>query len=194
VSPILDSIGSVKGFGWGSFLSANSYESIATSTAGAGGLSSVTFSSIPSTYKHLQIRATARIGVNNPGNDGGYVGLRFNSDTGTNYTTHIINGNGATAGSTAWTGINEIYFQRFAGNNTGANIFGAGVLDILDYQNTNKNTTIRNLAGFDNNGGGLMYLTSGLWLNTSAITSITLTPEAGNFLQYSSLALYGIKG
>ena len=71
----------------------------------------------------------------------------------------------------------------------------APIVDVLDYANTNKFKTIRNLEGFDVNGsGGLVALTSGLYRSTSAITSIKLTPNAGNYAQYSHFALYGIKG
>ena len=75
-----------------------------------------------------------------------------------------------------------------------ANNFGAYIVDILDYASTSKNTTTRALAGYDNNGNGSLYVKSGLWLDTSAITSITVTPNAGNWVEHSTLALYGIKG
>ena len=76
------------------------------------------------------------------------------------------------------------------------NIFGANVLDILDYANTSKYTTARILGGIDINGsGGNIRLDSGVWMNTAAVTSLTISPTtANNFVQYSSFALYGIKG
>jgi len=81
-----------------------------------------------------------------------------------------------------------------AGNTAGANIFGAFVADILDYKNTNKYKTIRALSGNDQNGGGLIGFHSGLWQNTNAITSITITEFNGNnWMQYSHFALYGCK-
>jgi len=75
-----------------------------------------------------------------------------------------------------------------------ASVFAAYVIDILDYANTNKYKTSRNLAGYDNNSGGRVSLNSGNWRNTNAITSITLTCRSDNFQQYSQFALYGIKG
>jgi hypothetical protein len=74
------------------------------------------------------------------------------------------------------------------------NIFGTAVFDLLDYTNTSKYKTTRSLTGHDKNGSGLIVLYSGLWLNTAAVTSITVLPNTGNFNQYTSAALYGIKG
>ena len=70
------------------------------------------------------------------------------------------------------------------------------IFDILDYTNTNKNTTTRALTGNETNGtaGQAILFSSGNWRNTAAITSILIYPSSGNFSQYSSFALYGIKG
>jgi hypothetical protein len=76
-----------------------------------------------------------------------------------------------------------------------SNLFAGYVIDILDYANTNKNKTIRSLAGSDANGSGTIWFGSIAWLSTSAITSLSFNIESGsNFTQYSSFALYGIKG
>jgi hypothetical protein len=74
------------------------------------------------------------------------------------------------------------------------NMFGAGVIDILDYADTNKYKTCRLLGGQDLNGGGRVYSMSSNWQKTAAITQIDLSFETGNCMQYSSFALYGIKG
>jgi hypothetical protein len=163
----------------------NSYESIATVTVGAGGQSSISFSSIPSTYKHLQIRFIA----NNASNSD--VKAQFNGDAASNYARHYLYGDGATAAAGANAGDSAMSFGYVP--NATANIFGAGVIDILDYANTNKYKTTRSLAGNDKNGSGLMVLYSSLWQSTSAITSVSMFPGAGNFNQYSSFALYGCK-
>jgi hypothetical protein len=170
----------------------NSYESIATVTVGSGGQSTITFSSIPSTYQHLQIRYTSRVNVADTGEN---IWLRFNGDTGNNYSYHYILGDGSSASSAGSGSFTRILSGRTAGNNTTANVFGASVIDILDYANTNKNTTARTLTGLENNGSGVVFLESGGWFNTSAVTSITLAETSGNsFVQYSQFALYGIKG
>lgn len=172
------------------------YESIQTVTVGAGGSSSISFSSIPSTYKHLQIRYTARSTVANV-NDG-YTSIRFNGDAtnGNYYFYHVLQGDGtsATAGAGGTNAI--IYTGPCAGNSAAANVFGVGVIDILDYTSTNKNKLPRAFGGMDNNGAGKVGISSGFWFNTAAVTSITIGANAfgNNFMQYSSFALYGIKG
>jgi len=176
------------------------YESIATVTVGAGGASSVSFSSIPSGYQHLQIRGIARANRSTYGAD--TIRLTFNSDSGSNYASHRLLGDGSSAYSNASTTQSRIQFGDCVGTNNGpgAGNVGASVLDILDYANTNKYKTVRLLAGVDVNGtvasfGGVVGLTSGLWQSTAAITSITLVVETGiNFEQYTKFGLFGIKG
>lgn len=168
-----------------------SFESIATTTVGAGGASSITFSSIPSTYTHLQIRGIARGTVVD--NDES-LKLRFNSDSSANYAQHRIYGSGSAvsaAGDASQTACNSFYISA---NNSTASVFGVGVIDILDYANTNKYKTVRLLTGFDNNGNGGLMFRSNLWMSTSVINELTFTANGGNIAQYSSFALYGIKG
>ena len=174
-------------------LSTNSFESIATVTVGLGGQSSISFTSIPSTYKHLQIRGIARSNRAAVVNDS--LHIQFNSDTGSNYTDHYLIGDGSTASANSEVTITNISLYRITGAGAGASTFGVSVIDILDYQNTNKYKTVRALTGDDNNGDGRISLGSGLWSSTSAVTGITLFPNNGSssFVQYSSFALYGIK-
>lgn len=163
------------------------YESIATVTVGSGGSSAITFSSIPSTYQHLQIRIIAR----DAGGSGEFK-IELNSDTTTtNYRRHGIQGDGSTA--YAFTSNNNTDAAMPYSGQT-ASVFGGYVIDILDYANTNKNTTIRTLGGHDLNGSGIMGFYSNLWNNTAAVTSIDLKiPGGTNFAQYSHFALYGCK-
>jgi len=173
--------------------STNSYESIATTTVGAGGSASIDFTSIPSTYTHLQLRAIGRSSGGTTG--GGFIIVRFNSDSGSNYAYHLLGGDGS--GTAVFGGGNqtEMVSERYPLNGDGStSIFGTSIIDILDYKNTNKFKTLRSFGGFDRNGAGAVYVDSGLWRNTNAITSINLTMYLGNFVQYSHLALYGIKG
>lgn len=171
----------------------SSYESISTVTVGAGGAASVTFSSIPSTFKHLQIRGIAR------SNRALFVDglqVRFNSDSGSNYAKHNLYGtNLGSVGSEGSTSQTSINLGDLIGNTAASGIMTPTVIDILDYTNTNKNSTLRALQGyyFDSNTG-VMAFKSGVWMNTNAITSISLTPEISTFTQYSQFALYGIKG
>ena len=169
-------------------LAGGDYESIATVTVGAGGQSSITFSSIPSTYQHLQIRAILKNTSSST-----YAAMRFNSDSGTNYSAHYLDGDGSTTLVGAAANYDRSYFG-YAGTSTQTNIFGATIVDILDYKDTNKFKTVRVLTGVDVNGsGGYIELSSSAWRSTSAITDINIF-FANNFAQYSSFALYGIKG
>jgi len=172
----------------------NSYESISTTVVGAGGSSSITFSSIPSTYKHLQIRAIARSARSGVDRDG--IWLQVNGDTANNYNSHILYGNGSSAGVYVPSAMPQMQIGiGCAGATAPANTFGSQIIDVLDYLDTNKNKTFRGLSGVDNNGAGEVDFASGLWRSTSAITSLTIKNESGtNFQQYSSFALYGIKG
>ena len=174
-------------------VASTSYESIATTTVGSGGSGTITFSSIPSTFKHLQIRAISRT---NRGDTNEFVTVRFNSDTGTNYAYHSLYGNGGTAGAAdTGTSTGTPWSATTAGGNAGASMFGAVIWDILDYQNTNKYKTLRSLSGTDQNGTqGRIYFQSNLWQSTSAISTVTIIPTYGTlFSQYSHFALYGIK-
>lgn len=168
------------------------YDSIATTSVSTA-VSSITFSSIPATYTHLQVRLFGR-GTNADANIDGYCWLNGN-ETQSNYTYHFLRGNGSTtsAGGSAASATPTAFSINSGGS--GAGMFGVAIIDILDYTDTNKYKTIRSLTGEDENGGGNIYARSALFLNTSAITTIKLIGQAtNNFAQYSHAALYGIKG
>jgi len=165
------------------FAPSGAYDSIATVT-GSG--SSITFTSIPSTYTHLQVRLVA------PGSSDSDVWMRFNSDTGSNYSSHRIYGDGSGVAAGAATSSTKIDFgARSSGSST---IPAPAIIDVLDYANTSKYKTSRELFGWDNNGSGYIMFGSGLWMSTSAITSITLLPQVGTFQSGTHAALYGIRG
>jgi len=173
------------------FTPEGSYDALATVTAPSGGLASISFVGIPAGYKHLQLRGILRTNDSGSWNN---QQMLFNSDTGSNYKSHYLfaDGSSATAGAVAGsTSFND--FMRAASNSLTAGIFGAAVIDILDYSTTNKYKTFRAVQGGDSNGAGMVGLVSGVWMSTSAITSITINPSGGTAIQYSSFALYGVK-
>jgi hypothetical protein len=179
-------------------VSSNSYESIQTFTVGSGGQSTISFTSIPSTYKHLQVRIFGQTNRTVFGIDN--INLILNSDSGSNYAWHLITGDGANPNAAG--AASQTSFLNLSGTNgtTAGNSFSATIIDLLDYANTSKYKTGRVLSGVDINGtlsglGGRVGLFSGLWMNTNAITRLDFTPNTGTlFTQYSSFALYGIKG
>jgi hypothetical protein len=174
------------------------FESISSTTLSTNS-SSITFSSIPSTYKHLQIRGIAR--SSNSFYNGGVI-LRLNGDSGSNYSRHRFEGFGESALSQDGTAsATSTQLTVSTGGASLSNNFSVFVLEILDYSNTNKNTTMRCLTGYDNNGNGsgndrgVIQINSSVWDNTSAVNSIVFTlNDSSNFVSGSKFALYGIKG
>jgi hypothetical protein len=163
----------------------SAYESISTIVLSTSP-GSVTFSSIPSTYKHLQIRAFARTTSNT------LITFQVNGDSGNNYSIHNMQGNGSSVVGGATASYN---FGGFSQLPSASNVFSAGVIDILDYTDTSKFTTFRTLSGWDDNSAGRIESRSSQWRSTSTITSIVLTTDAGTpFQPNSHFALYGIKG
>jgi hypothetical protein len=171
--------------GGGAAPAVGDYESIQTVTL-TSSQSNITFSSIAADWKHLQIR-----GIGFASSNGLTFRLRFNSDTGSNYATHYLVGDGASVSAGAITSTTSIIAGTAPESTT---IAGVLVCDVLDYANANKYKTSRSLAGADMNGsGGYATLYSGVWLNTAAITSVTLTLLANSFTSGTTFALYGVK-
>ena len=171
--------------------STNSYESIATVSVGSGGQSTISFTSIPATYTHLQVRAIAR------GTFSGNLvsfNMRLNGETGAFYSAHHLGGDGANPYAYAGSSATSIDLNDIASATNTASVFSVLIMDILDYTDTNKYTTTRGLLGRDFNGSGQLELNSGLYQKTTAISSITFALGANDFAQYTQFALYGIKG
>jgi hypothetical protein len=187
------STGAKRSKAWDQSTVLSNFESIATVLVGAGGASSVTLSSIPSNYTHLQIRASnrdTRTGTNQQS-----VQMRFNGDTGNNYSRHFVEGYGGgtqSAGGTASTDWIKVGLSPTS--SATASTYGAMIIDIFNYSNTSKYKTARSTGGDDLNGEGTIGLWGGLWMNTTAISSITFTPTNGeSWVVNSRFALYGIR-
>ena len=155
---------------------------------------SVTFTGLDTLaagYQHLQIRAVAR---SNKASGLEITKLRFNGDSGSNYARHGLGGSGSSVSSygiatQTWTDIG-----RIAGDTAGTDVFGSFVTDILDFSSASKNTTVRSLTGVVGTTTQV-YLNSGGWFNTAAVTSLEILPEDGTaLLTGSRFSLYGIKG
>ncbi len=171
------------------FFQPTSFESIQTVT-GTG--ASLSFTSIPSTYKHLQIRGITRDGADSA------VVAQFNSDTSTsNYAHHRLTGNGVAATAEGYpSGTFAFGFAMIsATNGVATDTYATVIADITDYASTTKTKTVRSFYGQDRNGAnGIVGLSSSLWLNTAAITSILLRPYSGTFAAGTTFSLYGIQG
>jgi hypothetical protein len=172
-------------------VSADNYymEPIAT-TLLASATATVTFSNIPQGYKHLQIRG---IYQNNQGTSSvDYIQMLINSDTSSSYVTHRLQGNG-TAASAGVTAATVYAYPTFSVQGV-TSIYGASIIDILDYANVNKYKTIRTLGGYDANGAGNVGLNSNLWMNTASITNLQFSVQTGSFNTNSRFSLFGVKG
>ena len=178
---------SANAYGWGAAASGPvaSFESIATAT-GTGSSGTITFSSIPSTYTHLEIRS-----LNIPSATS-TLSLTANSLGSPNYSRHFLLGDGsATAvGGTASTSNIYVCGLFTSIQSTYPNV---SIISILDYASTSKYKTARIFSGHDTNGGGEVNIVSGSVMTTSAISSLTLALSTGNFSTTSTFALYGIK-
>jgi hypothetical protein len=162
------------------------FQSIATVT-GTGSSGSVSFTSIPSTYSHLQIRCIMKNTSNSTN-----LYIQCNGDTNNNYSYHYVYGNGSTAAAGNATSTTFMFMARYP-TSTVANAFGPTIIDIIDYNNTNKYKTLRSLSGWDTGSSGESWIGSGNWRSTSAISSITLNTDATNWNSNTTFALYGIK-
>lgn len=160
------------------------FDSIASAT-GTGSSGTITFASIPSTYKHLQLRCSSNDGA-------GYsLTMFFNNDTGSNYSWHSIIGTGSAVNATGQTANSSMRIVNEDGFTTNTNT--VYITDVIDYANITKQKTIRTVGGRDGNGSGEIQLSSGLWNSTAAINRIDIA-IGGNFTTTSKFALYGIRG
>ena len=174
------------------------YELIETTILGSSA-ASVTFSSLAtyaSTYKHLQVRVVTR---NSRAAEWSGISFRFNADSGTNYSSHFLKGDGVSVSSSATANSNAISngSLEVAGSGNSADIFSGIIYDILDPYSTAKNKTVRYFGGRGavSSGDKQILLASGAWRDLSSVTEISLTANPdGNFVAGSRFSLYGIKG
>jgi hypothetical protein len=174
----------------GSFFAAGAYDFIATAN-GTGSSGTVTFSSIPQDYKHLQIRYVGKNTLTNS-ND---AYITMNGVTSGVYMSHRLWGNGTTVAVTPSGTPSQtfIVLNDALAFSTTADSYGAGVIDILDYASATKNKTIKAVYGVSDATPG-SNLSSGLYAQTTAVSSLTLTTATGSFTSLTRFSLYGIKG
>lgn len=158
-------------------------KTLASSTA------SVTFTSIPQTYTDLVVKTSPRITV---ANTVGQIEVTFNGST-TSYTNKRVFGTGSSTSSDSF-GTAFIYFGSVNGSTSTSSVFSSGEMYIPNYTSSNYKSTSAELVQENNITEGYQFLMAGLWSNTAAITSITISPASpDNFVQYSTFYLYGIK-
>jgi hypothetical protein len=158
---------------------ATTYEKIATTTLGSAS-STITFSSIAASWTDLRLVLTSipTAAAN--------LNLTFNSDTGANYSRTRLGGDGTTA--TSGRNNSQTYIRA-----TGVGVTNPYMvtLDIFSYAGSTYKTCLITSAEDANGSGGINNIV-GLWLSTSAITTITYTTSASTFATGTTATLYGI--
>lgn len=161
------------------------YNLIATTTVGSGGAASIAFSSIPQTYTDLKLVVSARNTV-----AANIILASFNGST-ADFTARILSGNGSSASSSVPTSRAVAFLQL---NTDTASVFSNSEIYIPNYSGSTFKSFSSDSVRENNATGATLVLLAGLWSNTAAISSIALTlTDSGNFMQYSSASLYGIK-
>ena len=160
---------------------------IQTVTVGSGGAASIEFTSIPQTYTDLLIKASTR-SLNSAVYH--FALITFNGNT-SGYSGRRLEGGGTSASS--YTGSATSVAVNFGvGANATASVFGNAEVYIPNYTASSNKSVSTDVVGENNATTAYQILNADLWSNSAAITSITITGDSGNFVQYSSVSLYGI--
>jgi hypothetical protein len=170
------------------------FESIATAT-GNGSSNTITFSSIPSTYTHLQVRGITR---GTGANGWEYYSVRVSGGSFVNeYATHLLrSNNGASISSTGYANTSTLQQLITTDSSSDANVMGAVLMDVHDYASTTRNKTIQIISGYEatTTGIGHVELRSGVRLNTAAVDTVEFQISSGSWATTTKFALYGIRG
>jgi hypothetical protein len=160
------------------------YTLISSATVGSGGASTIDFTSIPQTYTDLVLKLSGRTN-----GSGSVVNLSFNSST-TGFTNRYLQGGGS---GSITQGANLTRFSLSINESSEtASLFGNGEIYIPNYTGSTNKSYFTDTASDNNATSAYSFLIAGLWSNSAAITSISLSPNSGSFIQYSTAYLYGI--
>jgi hypothetical protein len=171
---------------------AYTYSKIATYTVGSGGVASIDFLNIPQTYTDLILKVSARTNQSD-WNDNSII--RFNANTGNNYSNRRLNGSGTTVESSSNTSQDGFYYLNFNGATSTSNTFSNNEIYIPNYTSSNqKSFSAERVVENNSATNNILAIIAGVWTGTAAITSISIAPFYGtNFVQHSTAHLYGIK-
>ena len=167
---------------------ATTYKAIATVTVGSGGAANIEFTSIPGTYTDLLVKVCARTDVS--ANNRTTINFKFNNSTSSQSMRTLFGYDSSTVESATYT---DLRLSVPAAGAT-ASTFGNAELYVPNYAGSNnKSVSVDSVNENNSSTAWLIGFWAGLWSNSAAITSITFTPASGNFAQYSTATLYGIK-
>lgn len=161
---------------------------IATQTVSGTGTSTITFNNIPQDFQSLRFHVWGR-GTFNNGGSGLSIILGYNGYSGTTNFRHYMQGDGASAAIGSFVTSNGTV-GSIPDVNATSTIYGANIIDIVDYANTNKNKTMSYFGGFDRNGSGAIVTGNCFITLSTAITQVQLTTD-GNWGDGTRIDLYG---
>jgi hypothetical protein len=164
----------------------NTYEVISSVTVGSGGQAAIEFTSIPSTYTDLLIKISGRSALSALGDN---ATVSFNNSTANQSQRSLYTEVTASATSYTYT----TFYIWLPGSTATASTFGNTEIYIPNYAGSNNKSFSGDSVGENNGTRNDMALNASLWSNTSAITSVKVTSNGGNFVQHSTAVLYGIK-
>ena len=165
---------------------ANTFELISSVTVGSGGAASIDFTSIPATYTDLCIKMSVR---NTAAAVSGFVVAAFNGST-ANFTARGVYGNGSSAASFSTPGN---FVGELVAANATASTFSNLEMYIPNYAGSSFKSYSVDSVGENNGTSAQATISAGLWSVSTAINQVTLTPNTGTLVQYSTAYLYGVK-
>ena len=160
---------------------------LGTVTVGVGGQASISFSNIPQSYTDLTVMFSAR-DTSNSGSQWAGSSLTFNGTT-TGYYSKVAYGSNTGTGSAA--SASALTYLYATSSSATASVFGSTKVYISNYSGNFYKPIDGDTVTEHNSSATFLGIVSGLWSNTSPITSLTLTAET-SFAQYSTFTLYGI--
>jgi hypothetical protein len=164
------------------------YNKIASVTVGSGGAANMDFQNIPADYTDLVLKVSAR----NSSNENAYR-VRINNDSSTLYSARFLLGNGSTASSNNNSTQTAAFVGRMSMSTDTASTFGSTDIYIPNYTSSVAKSLSSDVVTENNATTAFQSLFAALYTGTSAITRLTLIPDANNFAEHSTATLYGIK-
>ena len=161
---------------------------ISRQTVGSAGAASITFSNIPQTFTDLRMVISSRVDYTGAWQN---INIELNGDSGSNYTSKLLYGNGSAAGSdTSTTTFLKFVYSNF--NTSTASVFSNGEMYFPNYRTATYKSVSSDSVTENNAATVLTALTAGIWNDTAAITTIKFTPNQGSFGEFTTFSLYGI--
>ncbi len=164
----------------------NTYIAIASVTVGSGGASTIDFTSIPSTYTDLQLVSSLRQTIAGEWEN---TTIDFNGSTANQQMRNLCTTNGSSASTLSF----SRFYNWINASTSTASTFSNSSFYIPNYADSNNKTVSIDSVTENNGTIAFLGLSAFLWSNTAAINRVTITPNGGTFVQYSTATLYGIK-